>query len=611
MRKYIGKSENINFEKRLVEEKMAKDSDADGLSDAREEALGTDPYCKDTDEDGICDYEEVEIYHTDPLDPDTDKDGWLDGAEIEFGYNPLGTGKINDFFVGSPVNGFKPPALHIHRIVFYAIAALLVKAVLISVLVFVPFDAWMTQDIGAEQSRKIISLTNKLRQDRGIHPLRENAVLARAAQAKAEDMLVKQYFAHVSPEKKGLAHWLLSFKYDFAVAGENLAMGFSDAADVVNAWTKSRTHFENIIDPSFTEIGVAMSAGEYGGFETTFVSQLFGARKDPVNAKAKQTKSMQKNNAIPAQKKTANVSKSIPVKNTEVKQEKIERVETVQVQKAPASPVSPISPKQNLAPPIIVTPANNSVFAEGETQVRIFGPGFKELSLMLGSEPIQTLKNRGDGYFEGSLKIPEGKSELWAVSLPEQGNIQSSRIALIGDFSAPMLDTQRSKLEVAQPGEEGDRVVEVSAYLSPDTKTAEANFGNYRIDLVREMSDRNLWTGHAVIFQEEDEEIFNPVVLGTITAVDNAGSTATHDIVWENAKPVKPSVLNRYLFLKNNRSAMTSTVFGITSGFYKILIGLTVLALAVNIYIEMHKRHPHIVFSAAGLVILLVFLLAV
>ena len=67
-----------------------KDSDGDGLTDAEEALLGTDPYNKDTDGDGLTDFEEVRIYHTDPLNPDTDFDGLSDGDEVhKYHTNPL------------------------------------------------------------------------------------------------------------------------------------------------------------------------------------------------------------------------------------------------------------------------------------------------------------------------------------------------------------------------------------------------------------------------------------------------------------------------------------------------------------------------------------------
>jgi len=64
------------------------DSDGDGLTDARELALGTDYDDEDSDGDGLSDGDEVNTYSTDPLDPDTDGDGINDGDEVANGTNP-------------------------------------------------------------------------------------------------------------------------------------------------------------------------------------------------------------------------------------------------------------------------------------------------------------------------------------------------------------------------------------------------------------------------------------------------------------------------------------------------------------------------------------------
>jgi hypothetical protein len=58
----------------------ATDSDQDGLSDAQEAELGTDPLNADTDGDGVTDGQEISN-GTDPLNPDTNGDGILDGQE--------------------------------------------------------------------------------------------------------------------------------------------------------------------------------------------------------------------------------------------------------------------------------------------------------------------------------------------------------------------------------------------------------------------------------------------------------------------------------------------------------------------------------------------------
>jgi subtilisin family serine protease len=75
------------------------DSDSDGLSDALEAAVGTDPLDIDSDDDGLADYQELAWdgnaaaysagLDTDPLNPDTDGDDIIDGTEALAGSNPL------------------------------------------------------------------------------------------------------------------------------------------------------------------------------------------------------------------------------------------------------------------------------------------------------------------------------------------------------------------------------------------------------------------------------------------------------------------------------------------------------------------------------------------
>lgn len=62
---------------------LGDDDDHDGLTNAEERRIGTDPHNPDTDDDGLRDGEEVNIYRTDPLKPDTDDDGLSDYAEAK------------------------------------------------------------------------------------------------------------------------------------------------------------------------------------------------------------------------------------------------------------------------------------------------------------------------------------------------------------------------------------------------------------------------------------------------------------------------------------------------------------------------------------------------
>lgn len=64
------------------------DVDGDGLKDSQELALGTDPKRADTDGDGLSDGQEV-VLGTDPLRADSDGDGLTDSKEAALGTDPL------------------------------------------------------------------------------------------------------------------------------------------------------------------------------------------------------------------------------------------------------------------------------------------------------------------------------------------------------------------------------------------------------------------------------------------------------------------------------------------------------------------------------------------
>jgi len=64
-----------------------RDSDDDGLSNSKEEELGTNPKVADSDHDGLKDGDEVKN-DANPLKADSDGDGLKDGDEVKYGADP-------------------------------------------------------------------------------------------------------------------------------------------------------------------------------------------------------------------------------------------------------------------------------------------------------------------------------------------------------------------------------------------------------------------------------------------------------------------------------------------------------------------------------------------
>lgn len=94
-------------------------------------------------------------------------------------------------------------------------------------------------------------------------------------------MINRNYFAHDTPDGKRPWEWIDRSEYDYIYAGENLAMDFITAEVVQAAFLKSPTHRKNILNPKYTEVGIAVLNGELDGRQTTLLVEFFGTqRKD-------------------------------------------------------------------------------------------------------------------------------------------------------------------------------------------------------------------------------------------------------------------------------------------------------------------------------------------
>jgi uncharacterized protein YkwD len=110
-------------------------------------------------------------------------------------------------------------------------------------------------------ARHIVRLTNESRRQVGLPPVTIDDKLMAAARAKLFDMLKRDYFAHRTPDGRQPWAFMQAAGYRFQVAAENLAKGYDDEPALQRAWMKSRGHRANILNPLFTEIGVADANG--------------------------------------------------------------------------------------------------------------------------------------------------------------------------------------------------------------------------------------------------------------------------------------------------------------------------------------------------------------
>jgi hypothetical protein len=179
-------------------------------------------------------------------------------------------------FIPHAENEHRPHFLHGENSRHLLGIALFFELVLF-VIPFLDFPGLVrTLNLGAVLPGVLSTLTNENRLSNNLPPLVENPLLTRAAELKAEDMAAKGYFAHVSPEGKTSWYWFEEAGYNYAYAGENLAVNFVDSEDVAEAWINSPTHRANIVGKNYTEVGTGMAVGIYKGQETIFIAQLYG-----------------------------------------------------------------------------------------------------------------------------------------------------------------------------------------------------------------------------------------------------------------------------------------------------------------------------------------------
>ena len=122
-----------------------------------------------------------------------------------------------------------------------------------------------TTDSGVTSYEKeVIRLVNEVRAENGLRELTYNWELCRVARYKSQDMKDNRYFSHTSPVYDSPFQMMKSFGIKYRTAGENIARGQRSPQAVVNAWMNSSGHRANILNSSFTEIGVGYVAeGNY------------------------------------------------------------------------------------------------------------------------------------------------------------------------------------------------------------------------------------------------------------------------------------------------------------------------------------------------------------
>lgn len=322
---------------------------------------------------------------------------------------------------------------------------LLVKLVAVSVLALIP----ATAELSTITSAKILELTNAERRKAGVAQLTSNSLLHAAAAQKAQDMLDKDYFAHISPQGITPWFWMAKVGYSYELAGENLAIDFTEAEDVVAAWLASPTHKENMLLPDYTETGIAAASGEFQGGTSIVVVHMFGRGVGQVAAK-----------------QTSPTPAATP---------------------PPTPPPVPVDTTPPRAPRIAV--AAGSTIVKNSVDVALEGEPGTAVRILVNNQVQRSVLLPGNGKSVESLDLsalPQGTLVVRAYAVDGVGNTSavSDGLALTKDTVGPLIDEKALAFALA-PAFDGAQVAVrtdgwrvIGAAIEPLSLTFADEFGN-------------------------------------------------------------------------------------------------------------------------------------
>lgn len=107
---------------------------------------------------------------------------------------------------------------------------------------------------------EVLSIINGYRAEQGIAPLTLSEDLTVMSCVRAEEIAWSGNHSHRRPGYRNFTTLFREAGFETGIVGENLGWGFSTPQEVCQAWKDSESHYENIMNPEFTEIGIGVAA---------------------------------------------------------------------------------------------------------------------------------------------------------------------------------------------------------------------------------------------------------------------------------------------------------------------------------------------------------------
>ena len=116
-------------------------------------------------------------------------------------------------------------------------------------------------NVQASAEQKILELMNAKRSEAGLNPLTMDNTLVQVARYKSNNMIQNNFFDHTNPDGTKWTNWLQAIGYKYTTAGENIAYNTSDPVELFNQWWNSPGHRANMMNASYTKVGMGVIYG--------------------------------------------------------------------------------------------------------------------------------------------------------------------------------------------------------------------------------------------------------------------------------------------------------------------------------------------------------------
>lgn len=118
-----------------------------------------------------------------------------------------------------------------------------------------------------------LNFVNQYRENAGLSPLRLSSELSYAASIRTKE--ITAVFEHKRPN--GTDCFTVLPRGEYSYVGENIACNYGTPSAVIQGWIDSPAHRANILDPNFTEMGIAVYCNPQLEYNTYWV-QFFGKK---------------------------------------------------------------------------------------------------------------------------------------------------------------------------------------------------------------------------------------------------------------------------------------------------------------------------------------------